>query len=532
MAKRMEVSMSRGVLTAWLLFLFVVLAGCGQETAPRAPAAGDAPAATFTAHAVTATPTPSPTPTALPAAWATTATPEADNRIARYLFPADIDPETALLIQRAIEARMSHKGDCARCFFAYALLKSPQRDADGTITAYVYVREQAFDVLRGKLREGCKAGLPAVVTLTPAENGWRADVQTPGAGTHWAVDIHALFPEDIWPLAFHPPPALHRALEADVIRQAEAYFGVPYDPKESRLSVQPTPTPDVVIFTPTPTPTVDVFALTPNVSADVNVRKANVTIEVDLYPDVRRAFYKGLLSAGWRVRVFSRQPDPHASARVLEWTNMGEAVGRYEFIARVPLETLWQRLGDRRGFVYHVTDARGQVFWKGTFYVDAGLQFQYQGDVAQPFPQGYPDYLREGVMVGLPNLHSETVAPVFLPAGDTFTVQEPRGGFYDLYFEYNLAVAEGISSSKDLEAMKETLAVAVLPCGEDGVCAASPVLRLPVTVSGGSGSLRASFPHAWLDQRRSRDQFFRLQVVDASGRVYKMAMLHFVPFTP
>ncbi len=516
---------------AGLAFMLLVTLGCTQGVAnPHTATTNMAVQGT-----VTATPgsTPLPSGTVPPTVFALTMTLKADKRAGKYLLPTDIDEELAQVIQLALEKRLGPRPPYrGKRFFSYALLAPPEKTADGLIKAYLYVEDRVFYVDHGELIEGGGGNVPAVVTMKKEENGWRVEVQTPEPGRKWASSIREMFPEDLWPLLFHSPPIPHKAIEANIVQQAEAHFGLKFDAaRNSFPQKHSTPTPAVRILTPTPTPTLDISTLALDVSSKVYMGQEEVSIAVDLYPKVRRPFYKGLLSSGWRVEIY-RCDDSSSARHALVLDRLTDSFGQYEFSVTVPLDELYTKLGNVRGFVYRVVDRAGKVSFQGEFYLQHGLKNQYQGHTQKTFPDGYQEFVNEGVIIGFPNLLDDTVSPVFLSDGDMITVQEPRGGFYELHFEYGFAKATGITGTEDLQEMSKNLIIALLPRQGDGACDPLGAMPLSGRISGVSGLLSVDFPHEWLNQKRDSPQDFCLRVADKDGNFYKEVYLRFIPYTP
>ena len=514
-----------------LVFILLAAAGCTQDVKTDPPANAN----TTVPDSIVRTPTHtvSPSGTVPPTISVLTMTPQADERSGKYLLPSEIDEETAQVIQLALEERLAPKPPYrGKRFFSYALLGPPEETADGLITAYLYVEDRVFYVDHGELMEGGGGDEPVVVTMEKKENGWRVDVQTPVPGREWASSIRKMFPEDLWPLLFHSPPIPYKAIETNIVQQAEEHFGLKFDAaKNSFPQKDSTPTPAVRILTPTPTPTLDVSTLELDVSGKVYMGQDEISIAVDLYPKVGRPFYKGLLSSGWRVEI-SRCDDGSSANPVLVLDRLTDSFGQYEFSVTVSLDELHAELGDSRGFAYRVVDRTGKVFFQDEFYVQQGLKNQYWGHTQKTFPDGYPEYVNDGVVIGFPNLLSDTISPVFLSDGDMITVQEPRGGFYELHFEYGFANATGLTGTDDLQEMSENLVIELRPRQGDGACAPRGAIPLSGTISGVSGVLSVDFPREWLSQKRDNPQDFCLRVTDKDGNLYKETYLRFIPYAP
>ncbi len=475
----------------------------------------------------------SPSGTVLPTVLFLTMTTQADSRRDRYLLPSDIDEEIANVIQLALEKRLSPTAYRGKRFFSYVLLKPPEETEDGVIKAFLFVENRVFYVDRGELKEGGGGDIPAVVIMEKKENGWRVEVQTPVPG-EWGSSIREIFPEELLPLIFHSPPIPYEAIEKNIIQQAEEHFGLAfYAAKNSFPPKYNTATPALRILTLTPTPTLDISTLELDVSGRMYIGDEYVSIAVDLYPKVARPFYKGVLSSGWQVYIYRRranEDDSTQNALVLDEPK--EADGRYEFSVKVPLDEILTRFGDSRGFMYQIVDDADEVFFQDEFYIQHGLNTQYQGDSKKTFPDGYPDYVNEGLIIGFPNLLSNNISPVFLTNEGAITVQEPRGGFYRLHFEYNFATATGITGTDELRTLSKNLLIELFPCQENGFCNDQEAIVLSGVISGVSGILQASFPHEWLDQERDDAQTFCLRIADKDNNVYKEVYLHFIPYTP
>ena len=410
------------------------------------------------------------------------------------------------------------------------LLKPVEQSEDGSLTAYLHVRDRVYYVEQGQLKQGGGGDIPAALHLTPTTDGWHVEAETPIPGK-WGTSIRGIFPEDLWPLIFNSPPIPYEDIETLVRKQAEAHFGLVFNPLENSFpSAVSTPTPAFRILTLTPTPTVDINILEPDVSAHVIINADQISISVDLYPSVSRPFQKGLLSAGWHVILFPRRNEQDILNLDARKSYLGYTSS--EFYIEIPLEDVQQRFGDQRGFVYQIVNDTGEVFWQDEIYLDVGLTEEYVGYSDKVCPYDYPKDVLDGVIIGKPNLLSEKISPVFLPEDEFIHVKEPRCGFYALSYRYNLASALGVTSADEIELLDDELVIELFPFRQDGLYEAEQAERLSAHISGVSGILQVDFPHEWLDQVRDSDQKSYLKISDADGRVYKDLNLWFVPYQP
>ncbi len=474
----------------------------------------------------------SPTETFSTTVIATTLTPQADDRRGSYIFPSDIDEEIAEVIQLALERRLAYSTYRGERFYSYVLVKPLEKTDDGVIKAYLYVKNHVFYVDHGELKEGGIGNIPVALIMEKKEDGWRVEVKKP---IEWGSSIREIFPEEVLPLLFHSPPIPYEAIDENIIQQAEEHFGLIFDPVKNGFPPKDrTPTPAIRILTLTPTPTVDISSLELDVSGSVLVTDEYISIGVDLYPKVSRPFQKGLLSSGWRIYLYQRRADHnYANQDVLVLDDINSSSPSInEFYVRVSLEKLQTKFRDGRGFVYQVVDEVGNIFWEDEIYLDHDLSKQYPENYPKNFPEDYPDLVKEGLVVGEPNLLSINTVPIFLPQGKFIPIEEPQGGFYRLDYIFNLVYTTGITATVEIQNFVDELIIELFPYREDGSYANESAYILSSEVSGAGCLLQANFPHDWLDKKRYNDQRFYLRIADGDGNIYKEAYFHFIPYAP
>lgn len=522
----------RGLVNIALLFLVFSLAGCLQSSGNSTPT-NKARSSNTSLIDPSNTPSIAPTRTLLVTEIALTLTPQADNRRESYLFPSDIDKEIAEVIQIVLEERLSYSTYREERFFSYVLLKPLDITNDGIIKAYIFVMNRKYYVNQGKLIEGGGGDIPAALFMEEKENGWDVVIETPTAG-QWGSSMREIFPADVYPLLSHSSPIPYEAIKENIIHQAEQHFGLIFDPINSGFpKTEHTPTPSIRILTLTPTPTLDLSSLEMDIEGRVNIRDDSLTIQVDLYPKVRRPFYKGLISSNWRVFIHKRRADNHyPEQNALIMDEIKESVNKYEFNVSAPLEELQNKFGDNRGFVYQVVDKTGEVFWQDEFYINNNLINQYQDNSKNIIPENYPDYVNEGLIIGFPNLLSNNISPLFLSDGNNITIKEPQGGFYGLHYQFGFCAATGITSTNELQELSENLVIELFLYQEDGFYINQEATVLSGEISGAGGVLQANFPHNWLDVKRTHNQIYYLRIADRDGTIYNEAYIHFFPNTP
>ena len=127
--------LKRKIIT--LLFVIFVIAGCGGVNKPK-PVSTITPSNTEIINPIN-TISMSPSETLSPTMILITSTevPQAYNLMDYYLFPADIDPKIAEVIQAALEERLSYSPYRGKQFFSYALFSPLEETDDGIIKAYL-----------------------------------------------------------------------------------------------------------------------------------------------------------------------------------------------------------------------------------------------------------------------------------------------------------------------------------------------------------------------------------------------------------
>ena len=540
-----HLKLHRKHLVSMFILLFMAT-GCLQKQPPLtdttpakhipspSPSRQDSPSPAFLQAS------PSPTATVFPTILFMTQTANADTTNKwHYLFPSEIDQETNEVIRLALQNRLFHRPlRWGKLFFSYVLVKPPEKIPTGKTCVYLFVEHRIFYVDQGKLIERGGGDIPAAVIMEKQTNGWWVDVKTPISG-NWGPSIHEIFPDNIFPLLFHSPPIPYKAIKQNIVRQAEDFFGLPFNTAKNNYLNRKTATPNPIkILTLTPTPTVDITSLSLNISTHVITQKNTITFDVDLFPKVVRPFYKGLLSSGWKIRIF---PWPTYSQNRKEPSlildNLKESLTIYEFSAQVDLKVLENKLGDYRGFTFQILDKNNQVQYQDEFYINQGIKNQYQNS-SLSFPEKYPEFARQGIFAGFPNLLSSHVTPIFLtetarddPSSVT-TIVEPKGGFFYLFYDFGFASAAKLTSTKDIEEISKKLVIEVFPYNQNDPIKKASGTKLTGKISGVSGLLHVRFPHQWLDRHRDKEQIYRLLIANENGTVYKEALFRFVPYTP
>ncbi len=520
-----------------LFFIIFVMAGCGSMNNSK-----PTPAITLSnteiinpTNTISISPSPSETLSPTMILPTTTEIPQAYDLMDNYLFPADIYPKIAEVIQAALEERLSYSSYRGEQFFSYALFLPLEKTDDGIIKAYLQAKHRVFYVAHGEIKENGGGDIPAVVTMEEKENGWRIEVDTPQMG-NWGPSIREMFPEEILPLIFdhsYLSKPVFEAINKNIVQQAEEHFGLVFDAdKNSFLTIHnDTPEPSISILTLTPTPTTDISVLEPDVSTRVFINDEYISIGVNLYRERITPFQRGLLSSGWIVYLYKRQADNNYSIQnAIDFDDTKKHAGSSEFSVLVPLEQVHRQFGDTRSLIYQVVDKTGKVFLQDDIYLDTELSHQYPDNPEKDFSNDYREDVTEGVIIGNPNLLSSNISPVFIPNEDFIIIKEPQGGFHSLTYSYNFGRVEGITATSELDNLSKTLIVEVFPYREDGLYVSANKTVLSKKIPGVSGILSAQFPHEWLDKKRDNAQNFYLRIADENGNILKEAYLHFIPY--
>jgi hypothetical protein len=472
------------------------------------------------------------TPSPLPLEYYATLTIQADPRLDSYLFPAEIDPEIAQVIQLVLEERLHFTARRGKHFTSYVLLNPVEKTDAGREKVYLFVISHEFYVEGGELKEGGGGQIPVALTLKKHPEGWHAEMETT-LGGDWGTRLREIFPVEVLPLLSNFPPTISRMINENIIQQAESHYGLVFD--EAANSFPPTgitATPAVVLLTLTPTPTVDLQSITPNVRARSLVTANRISIMVNLYDGLTRPFEKGLVSADWHVYLFTRNADgnyPLMEGLLLDSYKSYDGASGNEFSLAIPLEYILEFCGENRGLVYQVTDKSGEVFWEEEIYLSRDLVHIYYNDEGRDFPNDYPQAVVEGVLTGEPNLMTNSSILIFTQENGEFILQEPPGGFYSLAYQYDIYQATGISSTAALEELSGNLSYELYPYNENGVYNKAEALILEGEISGGSGTLSVKFPHSWLDKDRRYIEKYLLIIHESEGTFYQEIILKFKP---
>lgn len=507
-------------LLAW------TLTGCGGELSPMPGPSSTANPSGTSPEPPSITPIPT-TPSPMPTQFYGTHTAEADPRLDSYLFPDEIDPEIAQVIQLTLMERGLFKPRLGKYFTTYVLLCPLEKTADGQHIAYVFTRSQEFYVEGGGLKKAGGSQIPAALIMEKHPQGWHVELETPFTGGDWGTRLREIFPEDVRPLLANFPSLISEGIWQDLIQQAESYYGVEYtEGGEDYSYLGYTSTPPVVILTLTPTPTADLASLTPNIKASSLVTTTSVSIRVNLYDGVTREFQKGLVSADWHVYLYHRSPDgyyPLESGILLDGYKEYDGHSGHEFSLHISLEEMLSYAGGNRGLVYQVVDNQGDVFWQEEIYLGTDLRRTYFNAEGKDFPNNFPEDLDEGVFVGTPNLIANKEIPIFIPEDGGFIIQEPSGGFFSLSYQYRVPE---ITATAELQELSKALAFDLYLVNDSSSVYS---LSLGGEVSGSSAVLSVNFPHSWLDQERFRSEEYLLVIQDQTGSFYRKIPFQFKP---
>ncbi|MGB2964033.1 MAG: hypothetical protein WBB69_08605 [Anaerolineales bacterium] len=470
-------------------------------------------------------PSPSETP------WVTTGTttqePQTDERQDSYIFPSEIDHTIADIIQRGLEERLIYSPIRGEVFYSYVLLKPVERTSDDNFKTYLYVKFREFYVDRGELIEGGGGNIPAALTIEEKEQGWHIDLQTPTPGNQWGSSIQEIFPEDVWPLLFHPPPIPNDRIIENIIHQAEEHFGLVFDPEENSFPpAGKTPTHTVQILTLTPTPTGDLSTLELKVSGQAFISNAGITIQIDLYPKVKRPYYKGLVSSGWRVLIYQRNGDNnYAEGNVLILDELQESYNQYEFSVRTTIEEVQNQFENRRDLIYQIVDQYGNVAWQDDLYLFMNLS-QFSDD-------GIPgDITNNGWVVGKPNLMDEDQIFYTDRQEKFIDITGIRGGFYELVYTFNLAGVTDITTTSELETLADELTCELFPYDDFGKIVAKNSELLSGEVISIAGLYSVYFPPDWLSSEQFPEKSYYLKITEGTGTTIKEDFFHSFPYIP
>lgn len=451
--------------------------------------------------------------------------------------PAIEDPIIAEVIQLALVDRIGATAFGGEPFCSYELFMPLQTEIDGTIKAYMRVRCQEFYEDCGALLRGTGISVPVALTLEEREEGWSVDHQTPTYGSAGGVSIYDIFPPQAWPRISAPTDrtADGKTLSQNNIQQAEDYFGLPVNPTP-RWFLPATPT-----KTPFPTSFVEIITLTPTPTVDLSSLNLEVT-KADGYPTDHSdgqyrlmvqlgggflnhqltSFQKGQLSSGWRVYMFQRRVDGDYSdqmALVLDDVK-DPRDQQYTFYVETTLEKIRYQFGNHRDLVYQIVDEAGNVVWQDEIYLSIGLS---------PLPANHNEAVAEGVVVGYPNLLSEDTGR-FTHQGKFITIKEPQGGFDRLAYMFDLTKATGISTTSEMEALTEGLAIRLFSYREDGEYSIANSYALLGEVFHGGYVFQVHFPFDWLAEAFKDDNMFYLRITDGVENILKEEHFHFVPY--
>jgi hypothetical protein len=448
-------------------------------------------------------------------------------------FPTVIeDPILAEVVQIALTSRVGIASFGGELFCSYALLVPLQISNDGKTTAYTVVACSEFYVQNGVLQRGTSLDIPIALTLEEWVDGWNVEIERPKVG-NWGPSIREIFPPETWPLIFASDSsamtlrnALYTDLFEDNIQQAVQAFGLPFEtrlPPVTNGTLTPRPTSSIRLITFTPTPTVDVASLrtVENVFKNWMADQLQLLVQIGSASDNIQltSSQRVMLSKGWQVRIYQRQPDENyrdEKALVLKDIKYPQEPNiSYTFFVETTMEELQRLFNDRRDLIYQVVNGQGNVIWQEDLYLSNNLVLAF---AEKEFSVGLGG---GGVVVGSPNLLSQDNS-IFIHQGKFITVIEPVGGFYELSYTFDLLKVTNITATSELETLARELIIRIFPYQENSNYRIENAYMIPAKeYSSSVGLYRVDFPIKWLTEAVKEDMRYYLRIEDKNKNIIK-----------
>lgn len=225
------------------------------------------------------------------------------------------------------------------------------------------------------------------------------------------------------------------------------------------------------------------------------------------------------LTRGWRILIYCYRTDEMYSNQpvfVLDNLQAEINIDAPNLTIDVKKEELQAKFGDCRALTFQLVDEKGNLE-QGNF-------------VLNPNSEGGPIAV-DGGLIGYPYSVYEHET-VFFRQAKFITVQEPRGGFYRLYYMFNFVRATGVSATIEQEALANELTINLFPYQSDGDYSASDSYPVIGEIHSVVGIYTVDLPIDSLKENVKGDNMYYLQIVDGKGNTIQDEYFIFVPNTP
>ena len=225
------------------------------------------------------------------------------------------------------------------------------------------------------------------------------------------------------------------------------------------------------------------------------------------------------LTRGWRILIYCYRTDEiYSNQPVLVLDNLQAEINidAPNLTIDIKKEELQAKFGDCRALTFQVVDEKGNLE-QGNF-------------VLNPASEKAP-IAADGELIGYPySVHENET--VFLREGKFITVQEPRGGFYRLYYMFNFVRATGVTATTEQEALASELTINLFTYQSDGYYPASDSYPVIGEIHSVVGIYTVDLPIDSLKENVNGDNMYYLQIADGKGNTIQDEYFIFVPYTP
>ena len=225
------------------------------------------------------------------------------------------------------------------------------------------------------------------------------------------------------------------------------------------------------------------------------------------------------LTRGWRILIYCYRTDEiYSNQPVLVLDNLQAEININgpNLVIDVEMEELQAKFGECRALTFQLVDEKGNLE-QGNF-------------VLNPASEKAPIAV-DGGLIGYPySVHERET--VFFREGKFITVQEPRGGFYRLYYMFNFVRATGVTATIEQEALASELTINLFPYQSDGDFSASDSYPVIGEIHAVAGLYTVDLPIDSLKENVNGDNMYYLQIVDGKGKTIQDEYFILVPYTP
>ena len=231
------------------------------------------------------------------------------------------------------------------------------------------------------------------------------------------------------------------------------------------------------------------------------------------------------LTDGWRVNLYKYQGDniyQDQASLTMDDLQVTTSADFHSLVAEFSPEDLFDYLGDNRAFTYQVYDEEDRLRRQGAFSI-----IPYSSTTINW--NEFRETLAGGVVHGYPHSRGEDEV-AFGREDQHITVQEPQGGFYMLYYIFDLSKATGTTATVELDALAEGIKLELSSKQDDGQLSVEPLLKLKSEGFSVGGIYYVFFPVERIFNQDYAGRLLFLKVFDGDGNLIKKESFRFLPY--